>query len=219
LTAPSRLHRPHRAVCIDRCEASQCPSGDRSANAADTAGSIALGSPCGHRARLSAASVKRGRLAKGSRGLGAVDEFRVRRATQSTIGHAQLRPPGVSRARPPWVRARHQCVRYMPLAGPRHRSHAPRRAWPRRTEPSERTGLPRSASPVQCCRPHRQHWPSGRAEGQPGSRARGARNPLARGARAARGGRVLKAPGYRPLVRRSFSRRYRPRWEQMTASP
>ena len=61
-----RLFLPRAVVCIDRCEASRCPSGDRGANAADTAGSIALGSPCGHRARLSAAVLRYGEPERGA---------------------------------------------------------------------------------------------------------------------------------------------------------
>jgi hypothetical protein len=53
------------AVCIGRSEASSVLPGDHSANAADTAGSIALGSPSRTPDRLSAASGKRGRFVQG----------------------------------------------------------------------------------------------------------------------------------------------------------
>jgi len=54
------------------------------------------------------------------------------------------------------------------------RAHKPTAQWAGHTEPSERERAAQSASPVQCCRQYRQHWPSGRAEGQPGPRALGA---------------------------------------------
>ena len=122
----------------------------------------------------------------------AVYDLRARRGPRSNVGRAQLH------AR---TRAHEVAEQRLPrhTRSPAAPQSCARCAWPRHTEPSERAGLPRSASPVQCCRQDRQHWPSGRAEGQPGSGALGARSPLG-----PLRTRELAHPGPRSAFRRRF---------------
>src|SRR4029079_8526153 len=133
-------------------EASSVLPGDHSANAADTAGSIALGSPSRTTDRLSAASVNRGLFVQA---ILSGYSLRAQPATQSPIAHAQLRAAASYALAQPLTRFASADAAARSSSGmesgraisadaaliaPRHGNHAPWRRWPRHTEPSERTG-------------------------------------------------------------------------------
>ena len=96
----------------------------------------------------------------------------ARRSVPQNAVSFQQSPVRVKRVPSDWVprtdAAARGAVLLRSLA--RARGRAPRRR-------AARSRAARSASPVQCCRQFRQHWPSGRAERQSGPRRVRARSP------------------------------------------